>query len=171
MPGAALSLDSECRLDAPRVTRRRRIPCPIWPGVKSSGASNIFVFFLFFLQLHLETIPGNAKKKEIEFTRRTRRLDAGPYFTWLFGATGGRRRRRVPESSLFFRSSSTTTGDFNVHWNYTSATIIELIFWQAGKLASMTSSFMNLFKFIDLNIIGLSLFCFTEKSGGNHNAH
>ena len=60
------------------MTRRSRIPCCVWIGVKSSGASIVFVFFLFFPPVHLEAFPGYARKKrnQIHSTHPTTRRRA-----------------------------------------------------------------------------------------------
>jgi hypothetical protein len=61
-----------------RVTRRSRHRCCVWIGVKSSGASIVFVFFLFFPLVHLEAFPGYARKKrnQIHSTHPTTRRRA-----------------------------------------------------------------------------------------------
>jgi hypothetical protein len=128
-----------------------------------------FRIFLFFLPAHLEAFLGTREKKEFKFTRRTRRLDAGPYFTWLFGATGGRHGVGSPGVSIFFRPYSTATDDFHVHWNITSAVMIELIVQRACKSTVMASSFVNSSNQLLCIQLGLSLLCFTDKSGSNHN--
>ena len=87
---------SEDRLDALSYDPTQPTPLLRMIGVKSSGASIVFVFFLFFPPVHLGAFSGYARKK-----KKSNPLDApdDPSQSYISHESRGRRARSPGDGS------------------------------------------------------------------------